>query len=134
MSGRIAVDTNVLMRFIARDDEAQAQAAASVLASADAIVVSNVVFTEAVWVLRRVYRFPRADVAGQVRALIASEKIECDRAAVQAGLAMMDKGGDFAHGVIHYEAMRGKAAALATFDRRLAARLPADKVMLLGAE
>ncbi len=67
MSGRIAVDTNVLMRFIARDDEAQAQAAASVLASADAIVVSNVVFTEAVWVLRRVYRFPRADVAGQVR-------------------------------------------------------------------
>ncbi len=133
MSGRVAVDTKVLIRFLVRDDEAQALEAAGLLGSAEAIVVSTIVFLDLVWHLRQNYRVRRADVATQIRALIASEKIECDRAAVQAGLAMMDKGGDFADGVIHYEAMRGKAATLATFDRRLAARLPAGAVMLLGA-
>jgi predicted nucleic-acid-binding protein len=133
LSGRVAVDTNVLVRFMVRDDEVQALAAGALLASGDIVVVSNVAFAELVWVMRKSYRISRADVAAGLRVLIEAGNLEFDRAAVAAGLAMMDKGGDFADGVIHYEAMRAKSATLATFDRRLAARLPAEAVMLLGA-
>ncbi len=133
MSGRVAVDTNVLLRFMVRDDEAQAQEAGALLGSADIVVVPTLVFAELVWAMRQGYRISRADVAAGIRVLIAAGNLEFDRPAVLAGLAMMDKGGDFADGVIHYEATRARSATLATFDRKLAARLPAGAVTLLGA-
>ena len=41
--------------------------------------------------------------------------------AAEAGLALLDRGGDFADGVILHEAARAGAAHLVTFDRALGA-------------
>ena len=57
---RVAVDTNVLVRAVVRDDAKQAKLAAKLLLNADLIAVALPCLCEFVWVLRRVYGFTPA--------------------------------------------------------------------------
>lgn len=54
---RVAIDTNVLVRFLTEDDEAQAAAAARIMESASVVSVLTIVLTETTWVLRRAYKY-----------------------------------------------------------------------------
>jgi predicted nucleic-acid-binding protein len=103
---KIAVDTNVLVRAAVRDDIEQA----------DAIAVPSL--CEFVWVLRSVYRFQSSDIAKAIRTLLAAENVEANRAAIDAGLAVLDAGGDFADGVIAYEGRWLGAETFVSFDKR----------------
>ncbi|WP_337999921.1 VapC toxin family PIN domain ribonuclease [Xanthomonas campestris] len=86
-----------------RDDPAQADVAAAVLTDAELIAVASPCLCEFVWVLLRVYGFQQADAASAIRALLAAANVEVNRPAVEAGLLVLDAGGDFADGVIAYE-------------------------------
>ena len=103
---RITVDTNVLVRSAVRDDEKQALAAEKVLREAAVIAVALPTLCEFVWVLRKVYEFIPAEVASAVRALLATRNVAVDRPAAEAGLTILEAGGDFADGVIAYEGSR----------------------------
>jgi predicted nucleic-acid-binding protein len=81
---------------------------------------------ELVWVLRRKYGFPPAEVAAAIRALLAAGNVEVDRPAVAAGLTMLDAGGDFADGVIAYEGRWLGAETFVSFDRRAVEMLTAQ--------
>lgn len=129
---RIAADTNVLVRFLTWDDAGQAAEAARALEEADAVFISTVVLCEVVWVLRRAYRYKAEEIATALRSLIESNTVETNRAAAEAGLRLLEAGGDFADGVILFEAGKAKATRLVTFDRTLADRGGADAVTLLG--
>ena len=60
---KIAIDTNVLVRYLTWDDEPQAQKAAELIEAADQVHVSTVVLCEVVWVLTRAYQYnPRLPV------------------------------------------------------------------------
>ena len=50
--------------------------------------------------LRRVYRLPPREIAATLRALIGSKAVEVDRPAAESGLALLERGGDFADGVV----------------------------------
>ena len=65
---KIAVDTNVLVRAVVRDDEEQARAAAKTLEEAETIVVSLPCLCEFVWVLRKVYHFCPHDISAAIYA------------------------------------------------------------------
>jgi predicted nucleic-acid-binding protein len=117
---RIAVDTNVLVRFLTWDDEPQAALAAQAIEAAETVVLPTVVLCETVWVLRRAYKLPPREIAATLRDLIDSKPVEVDRVAAEAGLALLDRGGDFADGVILHDAERAGAGHLVTFDRALA--------------
>ena len=82
--------------------------------------------------LRRVYKLPPREIAATLRALIGSKAVEVDRPAAESGLAMLKRGGDFADGVVLYQAGREKVAHLVTCDRALGA-LETDRVRLLDA-
>jgi predicted nucleic-acid-binding protein len=97
---RLTPDTNVLVRFVMGDDPGQTAAARRVLLGAESLVITVPVLCELVWVLRSVYRVPSPDVARAVRALVAPGNVATDQAAVSAGLALVDAGGDFADGAI----------------------------------
>jgi predicted nucleic-acid-binding protein len=129
---RIAVDTNVLVRFLAWDEEDQAAAAAQAIEAADAVVISTIVLCETVWVLRRAYKLPHPEIAATLRALIESKPVEVDRPAAEAGLALLERGGDFADGVILSDAERARAASLVTFNQALGALARPERVRLLG--
>ena len=92
---RVAVDTNVLIRAVVGDDSVQASVAAKILTDAELIAVASPCLCEFVWVLLRVYRFQPSDAADAIRALLASANVEVNRPAVEAGLAVLEAGGDF---------------------------------------
>ena len=83
---KVAVDTNVLIRAVVRDDPAQAGVAAKVLTDAELIAVATPCLCEFVWVLLRVYDFQPSDAATAIRALLAAANVEANRPAVEAGL------------------------------------------------
>ncbi|PLP59352.1 VapC toxin family PIN domain ribonuclease [Mesorhizobium loti] len=114
---KITPDTNVLLRAAARDDEFQASAAEAALNAADLIALPLSTLCELVWVLRRGYKKPAQEIAQSLRALIGSEKIETNRLAVEAGLALLEAGGDFADGVIAYEGRQLGGDVFVTFDK-----------------
>jgi predicted nucleic-acid-binding protein len=129
---RIALDTNVLVRFLTWDDEAQAAQAAEVIETASAIVLPTIVLCETVWVLRRAYKLPNRLIAATLREVIESRTIEVEGPVVEAGLRMLEAGGDFADGVILHDAVKARAARLVTFDQGLVARGDAERVQVLG--
>jgi predicted nucleic-acid-binding protein len=125
---KIAVDTNVLVRAVVRDDKVQAEVAARVLRNASLVAVAVSSLCEFVWVLRRKYGLPTAEVAGAIRALLAAGNVEVDRPAVAAGLTMLEAGGDFADGVIAYEGKWLGAETFVSFDKKAVEMLTALRV------
>ncbi|KAB2930007.1 MAG: type II toxin-antitoxin system VapC family toxin [Candidatus Contendobacter sp.] len=123
---RVAVDTNVLVRAVVRDDPAQGSIAAQLLTDAELIAVALPCLCELVWVLRRVYGFPPADAAAAIRALLAAANVETNRPAVEAGLSVLEAGGDFADGVIAYEGNWLGGKTFASFDKKAVALLVAQ--------
>ncbi|MHB1591127.1 MAG: type II toxin-antitoxin system VapC family toxin [Sulfuricella sp.] len=123
---KITVDTNVLVRAAVRDDPAQASVAAKVLTDAKLIAVATPCLCEFVWVLRRVYGFRPSDASTAIRALLATANVEVNRPAVEAGLSVLEAGGDFADGVIAYEGNWLGGEAFVSFDKKAVALLTAQ--------
>ncbi|WP_310461032.1 type II toxin-antitoxin system VapC family toxin [Sphaerotilus sp.] len=122
---RLAVDTNVLVRAVVQDDPVQAGIAAKVLTEAELIAVALPCLCEFVWVLRRVYGFQPADAATAIRALLATANVEVNRPAAEAGLAVLEAGGDFADGVIAHEGAWLGGETFVSFDRKAVSLLKA---------
>jgi predicted nucleic-acid-binding protein len=122
---KIVVDTNVLVRAVVRDDRAQARVAAKALTDAEVIAVALPCLCEFVWVLRKVYDFQPIDVASAIRALLAAANVEVNRPAVEAGLSVLEAGGDFADGIIAYEGTWLGGETFVSFDKKAVALLAA---------
>ncbi len=131
---KITADTNVLIRGAVRDDPAQTLAADRVLRDATLIAVSLPCLCEFARVLQRVYGFGRAEVATAIRALLAAANVATNRPAVEAGLRVLEAGGDFADGVIAHEGRGLGAEIFCSFDKRAVKLLVAagEKAELLA--
>jgi predicted nucleic-acid-binding protein len=113
----VTVHTNVLIRAVVRDDPTQTIAAVELLRTAEKIAIPISCLCEFVWVLRKFYRFSIEDIAAAVRALKATANVEMNRAAVEAGLAILEQGGDFADGVIAHEGEWLGGEIFVSFDK-----------------
>lgn len=113
---KITPDTNLFVRVVVDDHPQQAALARSALGSAESVAVSSQAVCEFVWVLRRGYRRSRAEIADAIRALLSSRNVVADRPAIEAGLALLDAGGDFADGVIAFEGAALGADEFVSFD------------------
>jgi predicted nucleic-acid-binding protein len=65
-----SIDTNIALRFLLNDDPLQSPKAKQVLSNPP-IYISDVVFTETVYVLEKTLSFDRKDVTALVRLLLA---------------------------------------------------------------
>jgi predicted nucleic-acid-binding protein len=124
----IALDTNVLVRYLARDDAAQTAQALRLIESRSAsspAFISLVVLVELVWVLERSYRIPKPTVARYLHLLMTGDGvvIEHQELAHEALSAFENQGADFADAVIATLARSASCTTTYTFDRK-AARLP----------
>jgi predicted nucleic-acid-binding protein len=116
-----AVDTNILVRLIARDDERQVAAAEAFVAGG--AWVSHIVLVEAMWVLASVYEQPSAKIATAVEILLAHRDLTLQEPAVVA--AALDRFRarpklGFSDCLILEVARRAGHLPLGTFDRELA--------------
>jgi predicted nucleic-acid-binding protein len=115
---KITVDTNVLVRAVVRDDDRQARTASKLLKGAGLIAVSLPCLCEFVWVLRRVYGFGQRDVSAALEALLNANNVAVNRPAVEAGLSVLNEGGDFADGLIAYEGNWLGGETFVSFDKK----------------
>jgi predicted nucleic-acid-binding protein len=115
---KVAVDTNVLVRAAVRDDKEQTEAAMRIMARAEMVAIAVSCLCEFAWVLRSVYGYRASSIAKAIRLLLAAENVETDRQVAEAGLAMLDGGGDFADGVIAYEGKWLGAETFVSFDKK----------------
>src|SRR5258705_11561412 len=113
---KITADTNILVRAVVHDDVKQARAATKLLKEAEVIAVSLPSLCEFVWVLRRVYNFGQQDISAALEALLDASNVAANRPAVDAGLATLNAGGDFADGLIAYEGSWLGGETFVSFD------------------
>jgi predicted nucleic-acid-binding protein len=112
-----AIDTNVLVRFVARDDPHQAIVAEQTLA--DGAFIPLTVLLETAWVLRANYRRSPPDVADALSVILALPGIVVpEPAMVRWAIARSAKGADIVD-MMHIAASRHQDA-FATFDRGVA--------------
>ena len=121
----IGLDTNVLVRYLVEDDEAQSRRASKLIEKAvsegEELFISDVVMCETVWVLSSAYRFSRpeiVDVLGNLLRARSAVFTSTDR--LFRSLEAFRKGkGDFADYLIRELANAAGAGTVVTFDRQL---------------
>lgn len=127
-----AVDTNVLVRVIARDDEGQAIAAETLLKAGGILILPSVLL-ETEWVLRSRYRFDRDRiVVGLTKVCGLQGAYVPHGEAVAAAIARFAEGRDFAD-ALHVE-LAGELGAeqFVTFDKGVASA-PGVAIELLAS-
>lgn len=114
----LAIDTNVLVRFLAKDDPEQSPKARSLI-ERETIFVALTVLLEAEWVLRSAYGFDRERLLKAFRAFAGLKTVAIqDPRALSKAIAWAEAGMDFADAL--HLAQMGQSEAFATFDTRLA--------------
>lgn len=130
----IAVDTNVLLRLLVGDEQAQAARARRLFDRADAeqksIWVGDTVLVELAWTLAKAYGRDRADIVAAMRALSSHATV-----VLESGAAVRDATDAFEHGRADFAdcllVMKAQSAGcdeVATFDRGMKA-LPAVRLL-----
>jgi len=115
---KITADTNLLVRAVTGDNVRQSKAAQAALKNADVVALAIPALCELVWVLSQGYRIPPREVAEAIRRLTNGANVVVNRPAAEAGLALLDTGGDFVDGVIAYEGSWLGADTFVSFDKR----------------
>ncbi len=121
----IALDTNVLVRYLVRDDLQQAEAARTLLESLTDErpgYVCREVTVELVWVLERAYRYFRDQIAAVLEQLVATEGLAIEAAddVARAAFRYRAGGAGFSDLMVLAAAERADAHPLYTFDQKVA--------------
>lgn len=121
----IALDTNIVVRFLVEDEPRQVARARALVAGAAAagepLFIPDIVWCETVWVLASAYGFSRGAIATVLRGLLGARGVAV-RSFDQIGTALdaYERGrGDFADYLIREEARAHGCEAVVTFDRAL---------------
>lgn len=125
---KITADTNVLLRSVLQDDPHQGPLATKTLDRAELVAIPLPVLCEYVWVLRRTYKESASAVADSIERLVSSPNVAVNKPAVEAGLAMLRAGGDFADGVVAHEGQWLGAQTFLTFDTKATTLLNAQDI------
>lgn len=131
----IAIDTNVLVRLLVRDDEAQYAAAQRLVGAAatadEPVLIVLGALLEAEWVLRSRYRLDKASIAGAFNALLESADVEFEHPpTVEEALYVWahHPAADFADCLLTARAAHLGRSRFLTFDAG-AARLPGVELL-----
>jgi len=132
---KMIADTNVLVRALTEDHAVQSKAARAALQKAEYVAISIPALCELVWVLSQGYKIRPVDIAGTIRVLLNSTNVVVNRPAAEAGLALLDAGGDFADGAIAYEGRWLGAKTFVSFDKKAVRLIEArgDSAQLLSS-
>jgi predicted nucleic-acid-binding protein len=120
-----AFDTNVLVRYLVRDDPDQAaivdRVVSEVVASREMVFLDTVVLCETVWVLESGYRYGRSTIADVLDKLLRTQQFEIDRRdVVWRALRRFSRGkADFADYLIGENSTSRGCTSTCTFDRAL---------------
>jgi len=125
----LGIDTNILVRFLVRDDEAQFEKARKLIrreiAAGRRVFVNQLVLMETEWVLRSRYAVPKNQIIEAISGLLNATDVQFeDEPAIEEALFIWkDSIADFADCLIGAKNRRLGCRATATFDAK-ASKLP----------
>ena len=125
----LGIDTNVLVRFLVRDEEAQFEKARKQInrevAAGSTVLVNQLVLLETEWVLRSRYSLAKNLIIQAISGLLNASDVRFeDEPAVEEALFIWkDSAADFADCLIGAKNRRLGCRATATFDMK-ASKLP----------
>jgi predicted nucleic-acid-binding protein len=132
----IAIDTNVLVRLLVRDDGAQYAAAQRLVnqaaAAEEPVLIVLAALLETEWVLRSRYKLDKASIAGAFTALLESADVEFEHPpTVEEALYVWAQHpeADFADCLLTARAAHLGRSRFLTFDAG-AARLPGAELLV----
>ena len=112
----IAVDTNIIVRLMTRDDEAQFRRARDTFRRSE-VFVSDTVMLETAWVLDYAYGLGRDEIVRAIRLLCSQRNVHLSNPALAASVIEWYEGGmDFADAF--HLAQSVHCEMLLTFDAR----------------
>lgn len=120
----IGIDTNVLVRYLMRDDEAQFRLANSLIADCIAakqpVLISLLVLLETEWVLRSRYKIAKHEIAAVFTGLLEVREtaFEDEESLEEALHTWKDSNADFADCMIVAKSRRMGCSSLMTFDAK----------------
>ena len=116
----IAVDTNVIVRLLTQDDDAQYQRSLRLFEKYD-IFTADTVILETEWVLRFAYKFSPVQICAALRNLMGLPNVcVMDAALIQKVLEWHENGLDFADAL--HLAKSQSCDAFYTFDTKFISR------------
>ena len=125
----LGLDTNVLVRFLVRDDRTLFERAQKLIArelrTGDAVLISLIVLLETEWVLRSRYGFAKAEIATAFSGLLDSVDVRLeDEPSVESAMFIWkDSSADLADCLMGARHRALGCRATASFDTK-AAKLP----------
>ena len=121
----IGLDTNLLVRYLTKDDPTQFSKAKALIdataAAGDRFVINSAVLCELVWVLRTTYDYSREEIAGAVEYILTIAEFDVERPD-ETRLALQEfqsTKADFSDALIGRINQSLGAEHTATFDRHL---------------
>lgn len=114
--GMLAIDTNVIIRYLTGDHPEQSPKARVLIDGSD-VYVATTVMLECEWVLRSVYGFAPTQVSDALRAFAGLPRVTVENPPLLAqALDCAEQGMDFADAL--HLAAAGECEAIVTFDRK----------------
>ena len=120
----LGVDTNVLVRYLVRDDQLQFEKAQRLInrevRRGEPVLVSLLVLLETEWILRSRYALAKAEIFAAISALLDATDLafEDEPCVEQAIYSWNNSAADFADCLIAARNRRLGCRATATFDRK----------------
>jgi len=72
----IGIDTNILVRYLTQDDEAQSAIATKIINqyenNAESVFISNIVLCELIWVLERGYKYSKKEIVSVMQITLST--------------------------------------------------------------
>ena len=115
---KITVDTNVLLRAALADDKKQSAKAQDLLRTAELVVVPIVALCEFVWVMRQGLKIAPQTIAKSLRQLAAARNVVMDVPVFEAGIAILEAGGDFADAALAKDGQARGGEIFVSFDSK----------------
>ncbi|ELS05202.1 putative nucleic-acid-binding protein [Xenococcus sp. PCC 7305] len=118
----IGLDTNVVVRYLTRDDETQWQKAVDLINQSESCFLCNVVLCEIFWVLKgKPYRYSQTEIMETLELMLQSPKFDFENRSIayQAIAATKQGKADFADYLIGTVNHHHGATHTVTFDRKL---------------
>jgi predicted nucleic-acid-binding protein len=118
----LGVDTNVLIRYLVRDDQAQYVKARRLIdrevAQGEPVLVNLLVLLETEWVLRSIYKLAKAEIVATFSAMLNTAELafEDERSIERALYSWTESAADFTDCLIEARNLNLGCRATATFD------------------
>jgi len=122
----IALDTNILVRYVTQDDSHQLPSVMRLLnRRGETFFIGQLVMLELHWALQHHYDWSRSEIAHSLAQLLTIQNASFEEEEVlNDAISAYNHGEDLADWLIHHRAVRHGCQSLASFDRDLQKTYP----------